>query len=172
MYIQIDWILLLLRIVLAIVMIHYGWPKVRDLKANANDFEQMGFKPGIFWGTLVAAVEFFGGVAMLIGLYAELAAALFAFQMMVGTFWKLKIKELFSDYSYDMQLFAMCLVVMSQSAGVFALAAFPGFVFLRWDVAAVAVGAALLFAVLSKPHFSSAQQEAENWLNFTEPTHK
>jgi uncharacterized membrane protein YphA (DoxX/SURF4 family) len=80
MYIQLQWILLLVRIVLAIVMIYYGWPKIRDLASNANDFVQMGFNPGIFWGTLMAVVEFFGG-GNIRYLYAELAAALFAFQM-------------------------------------------------------------------------------------------
>lgn len=49
MYIHLQWILLLVRIVLAIVMIYYGWPKIRDLASNANDFVQMGFNPGIFW---------------------------------------------------------------------------------------------------------------------------
>jgi putative oxidoreductase len=158
MYIQLQWILLLVRLVLAIVMIYYGWPKIRDLASNANDFVQMGFKPGILWGTLIAVVEFFGGVAIFVGLYAELAAALFAFQMIVGTFWKLKIGKPFTDYSYDIQLFALCLVVMSQGAGAYALAAFAGFIFLRWDVAALSLVAASLFAVLSKPQFNSSQQ--------------
>ena len=103
--IEIPWILLLLRSVVGTVMIYYGWPKVRNLKSNANDFVKMGFRPGIFWGTLIAIVEFFGGIGMLLGFYAELAATLFAFQMMVGTFWKLKIRRRFSDYSYDIQLF-------------------------------------------------------------------
>lgn len=34
---------------MAAVMLFYGWPKIRDLKSNANDFLQMGFNPGIFW---------------------------------------------------------------------------------------------------------------------------
>ncbi|MGH7769959.1 MAG: DoxX family protein [Candidatus Binatia bacterium] len=135
MCIEFPWILLLSRVVLAAVMIYYGAPKVRDLDSNAHDFEEMGFRPGIFWGTLIAAVEFFGGVAMLFGFYAELAASLFAFQMMVGTFWKLKIRKPFSDYSYDIQLFALCLVTTSQGAGHYALKSFPGAIFLRWDVA-------------------------------------
>jgi hypothetical protein len=54
------------------VMIYYGWPKIRDLGSNANDFVRMGFKPGMFWGTLIASVEFFGGLAILLGFYAEL----------------------------------------------------------------------------------------------------
>jgi hypothetical protein len=111
----------------------------------------------MFWGTLIAVVEFLGGVAMLFGLFAELAASLFGFQMLVGTFWKLRIKKPFTDYSYDLQLFALCLAVMSQGAGILALARFPGFIFLRWDVAAAALAAALLFAALCKPKFSGAE---------------
>jgi uncharacterized membrane protein YphA (DoxX/SURF4 family) len=160
MEINIDWILLLIRVVLAAVMIYYGWPKMRDLKSNASDFVHMGFTPGIFWGTLIAVLEFFGGLAILVGFYAELAAALFAFQMLVGTFWKLKIKKPFSDYSYDVQLFAMCLVVMHQGAGAYAIATFPGTIFLRWDIALAALAAAAVLAVMSKPAAKSTQNRA------------
>jgi len=151
MTIEFPWILLLARVVLAVVMIHYGWPKIHDLEANAEDFAQMGFQPAFLWGTVVAVVEFIGGIAVLLGLYAELAAALFAFQMLVGTLWKLKIKKPFSDYSYDIQLFALCLVILSQGAGALALIAFPGAVFLRWDVALGALVLAGIFAWLCKP---------------------
>ena len=159
-YIQFDWILLFSRAVLAVVMIYYGWPKIRDLSSNANDFVQMGFKPGMFWGTLIAGVEFFGGIAILLGFYAELAAALFGFQMMVGTFWKLKIRKPFSDYSYDIQLFALCLIIMFHGAGTYALKAFPGNLFLRWDVALFSLAAAVLWAVCSKPPSKSARELA------------
>lgn len=149
--IELAWILLLARLVLAAVMVYYGWPKMRDLSANAADFEKMGFRPALFWGTLIAAVEFVGGLAVFFGLCAELAAALFAFQMLVGTFWKLKTGRPFSDYSYDLQLFALCLVVMSQGPGFFALKRFPGALFLRWDAAAAALVGALLMAYFCKP---------------------
>jgi putative oxidoreductase len=159
-HIDAQWILLIARVILAVVMIHYGWPKVRDLKSNANDFVQMGFKPGILWGTLIALVEFLGGIAMLLGLYAELAAALFAFEMMVGAFWKLRIKKPFADYSYDLQLLALCLLVMSLGAGAYALQAFPAVVLLRWDVAAAALLAALLFAASCKPRIRRSEEAA------------
>jgi uncharacterized membrane protein YphA (DoxX/SURF4 family) len=139
-------------------MIYYGWPKIRDLRSNAEDFVRMGFKPAFFWGTIVAGVEFIGGIAILLGLYAELAAALFAFQMMVGTFWKLKIKKPFSDYSYDIQLFALCLVILSQGAGAFALAAFPGAIILRWDVAVASLALAGIFALFCKPAFKHEER--------------
>ena len=93
MYIEFGWILLLARIVLAAVMIYYGWPKIRDLQATAHEFAQMGFHPPMFWGTLIALVEFVGGTAMLFGMFAEFAASLFGFQMLVGTFWKLRVAK-------------------------------------------------------------------------------
>jgi putative oxidoreductase len=162
MTIDAKWVVLFLRVTVATVMVYYGLSKIRNPSANANDFVQMGFRPGIFWGTLIAAVEFFGGIAMLLGLYAELAAALFGFQMMVGTFWKLKIKKPFTDYSYDIQLCAMCLVIMAQGSGAYAIRSFPGFVFLRWEVAGFALAAALLLAALSKPGLNHSQRATEN----------
>jgi putative oxidoreductase len=162
MTIDFNWVVLFLRGTLATVMVYYGLPKIRDPAANANNFVQMGFRPGIFWGTVIAAVEFFGGIAVLLGCYAELAAALFAFQMLVGTFWKLKINKPFSDYSYDIQLFAICLVIMAQGAGAYAIRSLPGLVFLRWDVARFALAAALLLAALSKPGLNHSQPATDN----------
>ena len=115
----------------------------------------MGFKPGLFWGTLIAAVEFFGGISIFLGLRAELAAALFAFQMMVGACWKVKIRKPFSDYSYDLQLLALCLVIMSQGPGAYSVIAFPSTILLHWGVALAALVGALLFAVISKPRFKN-----------------
>jgi len=159
-HIDIDWILLVVRIAVAIVMLYYGQRKIRNLRSNANDFVQMGFRPGIMWGTLIAIVEFFGGIALLIGSYAELAAALFAFQMMVGTFWKLKIRKPFSDYSYDILLFALCLVVMSQGAGLYSLRSFPGAIFLRWDVALASLAGASLLALSGRPRQNNSAETA------------
>jgi uncharacterized membrane protein YphA (DoxX/SURF4 family) len=56
-------------------MVYYGWPKVRDPKKNAADLEANGVKPGMFCGTLILVVEFGGGLAILLGLYAWVAAA-------------------------------------------------------------------------------------------------
>jgi hypothetical protein len=98
------------------------------------------------------------GIATLLGLYAQLAAALFAFEMMAGMFWKLKIRKPFADYSYDIQLLALCLVVMSQGAGAYELRAFPSALFLRWDMAVAALMAASLLAAFSKPQFKRSEQ--------------
>jgi uncharacterized membrane protein YphA (DoxX/SURF4 family) len=66
-------VLLVIRPIMGVTMVYYGWPKVRDPKKNATDFEAKGVKPGMFWGTLI--LEFGGGLAILLGLYAWVAAA-------------------------------------------------------------------------------------------------
>ena len=143
--------LLFLRVVTGVVLIYFGWPKARSLKSNAATFSEIGFHPGILWGTIVAIVEFLGGIAMIAGVYAELAASLFGFQMIVGTFWKLKTRKPFTDYSYDLLLLALCVAVMALGAGGYAVAPFDARVLLRWDIAVAAVLAGGLWVSRLRP---------------------
>ena len=149
-----SWILFFIRVVTGIILIYYGWPKIKNLSSNAQDFVEMGFRPGMLWGTVIAIVEFFGGVAMLAGVYTGLAASLFGFQMITGTFWKLKTGKPFTDYSYDLQLLALCTVMMAFGAGRYSIVAFDAAVFLRWNVAVGAILAGALLSYLSNPHKS------------------
>ena len=147
MLIRAEWVLLFVRIIIGICLLYYGAPKIKKLRSNAKDFSRRGFKPGMFWGTLIVFIEFFGGIALLLGAFAEWAAALFGFQMIVGTFWKRKLRKPFTDYSYDLLLIALCLVVMAFGPGIYAI--IPGtFFLLRWDVAVIAIFAGLFLAYL------------------------
>ncbi len=146
-----KWILFFIRVLMGIILVYYGWPKIKNPKSNAEDFVGMGFRPGMLWGTLIAVVEFFGGIAMLTGVYAELVASIFGFEMIVGTFWKLKLKKPFTEYSYDLQLLALCVVLMAFGAGLYSLASFDSTVFLRWDIVLGAILAGAAFAYMSKP---------------------
>ena len=80
-----DAVLLAARLIMGVVMLYYGWPKIRDPGKNAKDFDATGFRPGWLFGTLVLAAEFFGGILVLLGLYVWVAAAAFGFEMMLGT---------------------------------------------------------------------------------------
>jgi putative oxidoreductase len=154
--ISLPWILLLLRVVTGAVLIYFGWPKARNLKSTAGAFAEMGFHPGLLWGTVIAIVEFVGGLAMIAGVYAELAASLFGFQMIVGTFWKLKIGKPFTDYSYDLLLLAVCVAIMALGAGDYALVRFDAQVFLRWDIAVAAILAGALWVTRLRPAASES----------------
>lgn len=144
-------ILLFTRIVLGSLMLYYGFPKMRNLKSNAADFVGMGFAPSFLWGTLVAFAEFFGGLGVLLGVYAEFFAAAFGFQMIVGTLWKIKIKKSVGDYSYDVLLLNLCVLLMMLGPGVYSLVPGVQFELLRWPIVLPALAGGAIIAYLSKP---------------------
>jgi len=115
-------ILLILRFILGSIMLYYGLPKIRDLKSNAKDFERMGYKPGMAFGTLSAATEFFGGLGILFGVLAWLPALGFAGEMILGVVYKVtKTNKPFSDWSYDLLCLALCLIILAFGTGTYAL---------------------------------------------------
>lgn len=114
--------ILLVRIVLAIVFLYYGLPKIKNLKSNATDFDSMGFKPGWLFGTVVAVLEVAGGVLIGLGLMSWIFAALIFIQMIVGTVWKIKwADKKFPDWSYDVMLAGLAMVIVAFGSGIFSL---------------------------------------------------
>ena len=98
-----DIVLLIVRIIFGATFFFYGWPKLKDLKSNASDFESMGFKPGWLFGTPVALLEALGSIAVILGLFNWVMAAGFAIHMTTGAIWKItKTDKPFTDWSYDL----------------------------------------------------------------------
>jgi uncharacterized membrane protein YphA (DoxX/SURF4 family) len=97
---------------MAAVMLYYGWPKVRDPRKKAKDFDATGFRPGWLFGTLVLAAEFFGGILMLLGAYVWVAAAAFGFEMLLGTVVK-------STKWHNLLLLALCLLLLALGPGAY-----------------------------------------------------
>ncbi|HEY7204310.1 MAG TPA: DoxX family protein [Methylomirabilota bacterium] len=117
-----DAVLLVARLITGIVMVYYGWPKLRDPAKNAADFDRDGFKPGWLFGSLVLAAEFFGGILVLLGTYVWVAAAAFGFEMIMGFGMKaFAWKKPFTDYSYDLLLLALCLLLLALGPGAYRL---------------------------------------------------
>lgn len=118
-----DVAILVARIIFGVTFFYYGWPKLRDLRQNAKDFEQHhGFYPGWLWGTIVALLETFGSLGLIAGVFTPFLAASFAFHMLVGTLWKVtKTEKPFTDWSYDLILLAGALLLLVTGPGRFAL---------------------------------------------------
>jgi putative oxidoreductase len=84
---------LCLRIALGLVMMGHGSQKLfgafggGGLSGTAGFFDQIGLAPGIFWATVAAVVETFGGLLVLIGLLTRAASVLIAITMFVAMVW-------------------------------------------------------------------------------------
>lgn len=115
--------LLIVRAIFGVTFFYYGQFKIRDLKGNAKTFEDVhGLYPGWFWGTLIALLETFGSLAVLLGLFVPFFAVLFAIHMISGTIWKTtKTDKPFTDWSYDLLLLALALMLLVHGPGAFAL---------------------------------------------------
>lgn len=120
-----EWALLALRVVFGLIFLSHGWPKLRNLKGTAENFTMMGFKPGGFWGTVVATIETFGGLAVILGIVTEYAALFLAFNMLIATLWKIKRgQKLVGGFELDLTLFVVGLALATLGGGVYSLYVF------------------------------------------------
>lgn len=113
---------LALRLTLGAIFLVHGWPKLKNLKQTAAGFDGMGFKPGKFWGTLVALLEFFGGAALVLGFFTPTFAALFALQFVTIVMWKLIRRERFvGGWELDLLILAGLFVLALNGGGAYSL---------------------------------------------------
>jgi putative oxidoreductase len=115
-----NWALLLLRVVLGVILIYHGTPKIKDLAKTGKDFADMGFKPGFFWGALIAILEFVGGIFIIAGLFTQLIAVLLAVQFLVILI-TIKKSSSFKDIEFDLLLLATSILVATVGAGPFSI---------------------------------------------------
>ncbi len=126
---NIDISILFLRLAFGLIFIVHGWPKIRSVRVTAQHFETMGFRPGNLWGTLVAGIEFLGGLAIFFGVYTQPAALAIAAIMLVALFWKIgKGQSLVGGYELDLILLAVAISLALMNAGGYSVdAGFGGY---------------------------------------------
>lgn len=116
-----DWGLLALRVVLGVVMVAHGFPKLKNLKATGGGFAAMGFKPGVFWAVVVGVVEFVGGLMLIAGFLTQLAA-LFVFLQFLVVIFKVKRGKGFTwGYEFDLLIAAAALLLMTTGGGLWSV---------------------------------------------------
>ncbi|MBI2010819.1 MAG: DoxX family protein [Candidatus Colwellbacteria bacterium] len=114
--------LFLARVFLGILFLVHGWPKIKNLKTNASNFDGMGFRPGMFWGTIVALLEFFGGIALIFGFLVQPVALFIAIEMVVAGLWKISKNQPFvSGYELDFALAFLAFVLATSGGGIYAV---------------------------------------------------
>ncbi len=117
-----DWGIFALRIAVAAILLAHGIPKIKNLKRTQDNFSAMGFRPGVFWGTLVSVVEVFGGIALLLGLYTQIIAGIFMGEFATIIIWRILRKHHFvGGWELDVLILAAILVLFTIGGGVFSL---------------------------------------------------
>ena len=124
-----DYASLVLRIILGIIFIAHGWPKLKNLKGTAGFLGSIGFKPVMFWAFILAAAEFFGALAILCGFYSTLASSILIVSMLVATYLKAFVwKAGFAinpknpnGYEFDLLIIASLIALILLGPGRFVL---------------------------------------------------
>jgi putative oxidoreductase len=80
--INLDAALLVLRVVLGIIMIYHGWPKVTNLGGVIEGFTGMGIPLPALAAIFATVAEVGGGLLMLIGVLTDVAGLMMVIDML------------------------------------------------------------------------------------------
>jgi putative oxidoreductase len=80
--INLDLALLILRVVLGVIMIYHGWPKLTNLGGTIEGMSGMGVPAPALAAVFAMVAEFFGGLLILAGVFTDIAGLLFAIDML------------------------------------------------------------------------------------------
>lgn len=123
-----DWGILVLRIVLGLILIRHSLPKLKNLKGTGEWLESAGFRPGIFWAIVAGFVEFFGGLALVLGSFTQIAAIFVAGEFLVLLL-KFRGKKMFvkdSGTELEWMTLTSALILMTLGGGNYSLDGFWG----------------------------------------------
>ena len=82
----------------------------------------MGFKPGRLWATIAMIVEFFGGIALILGVFTQGVASLILIQFLVIIIWKiLKKSPIVGGLELDLLIWGIAVLLSVQGAGTISL---------------------------------------------------
>ena len=121
-----GWSALALRLPLGIIFIAHGAQKLfgafggYGLEGTGQWMASVGLQPGYLMALLAGSAEFFGGIALMLGLLVRPSAAVLAFTMLVAIFTAHIDKGLFmsnNGYEYALALLAATVSLALSGAG-------------------------------------------------------
>jgi len=111
------------RVALGALFVSHGWPKIKDITKPVGFVKGTGWNGGAAFAVLFTLLEFFGGLALIIGLLTQIVAVLFVLEMIATTvFSKTKLNRKFSlGYELDLAYAAFALVLAFLGPGAWSL---------------------------------------------------
>lgn len=120
-----QWSLTLLRVVLGVIFLYHGSAKLfvkGALPGTSQFFSAIGIPLANYAAVLVAFVEFFGGILLILGLATRWTAVVIIFEMLVA-FFKVHLKQGFMitpqayGYEFILLILTALVVVLVNGAG-------------------------------------------------------
>ena len=111
-----------LRLAAGAIFIAHGAQKLfgafggSGLRGFSGMLEGMGLQPAMGWAVLVACVEFFGGICLVLGILTRWSALLLGVVMLVAIF-GVHLKEGFFGMEYQLTLLAACVSLILTGPG-------------------------------------------------------
>lgn len=102
----------------------FGWFGGYGLEGTGQFFGSIGLNPGYLMALLAGLVEFFGGLALVLGVLVRPAAATLAFAMLIAVFAVHWSKGFFASnggYEYALALLAASVALLLTGAGRFSV---------------------------------------------------
>lgn len=102
----------------------FGWFGGHGLEGTGQYLASIGLEPGFLMALLAGGAEFFGGLALVLGLLVRPAAAALAFAMLVAIFaahWSSGFFAASGGYEFALALFAASLSLVFSGGGRYSL---------------------------------------------------
>ncbi len=121
---NLDLALLVLRVVLGIIMLYHGWPKLTNLGGTIEGFTGMGIPLPAVSAIFATVAEVGGGLLLLAGAFTDVAGLLVAIDML-GAILFVHAKNGFAvdkgGFEWPLALFAMALALAFAGPGRYAV---------------------------------------------------
>ncbi len=116
-------VLLVARVLFGAILIVHGWAKLMGPMPGMEGFTGMlaslSFPVPVFWAWLVALLETFGGLAIVLGLWTEKVSMLIGIQFLVIV---LYVKGMaWGKSEFDLAMFSLALMFSAFGGGSYAL---------------------------------------------------
>lgn len=128
-FLEYDVATLVLRLVIGVLFVLHGWPKIKNVKQTAAWVKSTGWAWASGFAYAFTLLEFFGGLALILGFLTQLVALLIVLQMIATTiFARAKLgKKLIGGWETDLLFLAGALALVFLGAGAWSVDAFLGF---------------------------------------------
>lgn len=119
----------MLRIVLGAVLVPHGCQKLfgwfggMGFERFSGLFDQLGYKPGVFWVAVVALTELVGGIMLIFGFFTRFAAAGVAI-FMINAVWFTSAKGFFwtaGGSEFSILILAVAFVFLIRGGGEYSI---------------------------------------------------